>query len=155
MVDRSGDAAAAQYEKALTIMASSKVDIKKATSLLREALRMGEPRAAYALGTWYFSGANGFKENKKKGIELIRAAAHEKVPAALFDLAACYEEGLAVEIDLEKAFILFLDAAIHGDEQAVFEVSRCYFHGIGIEQNRQISEIWGARAEELGTYRDE
>lgn len=145
--------ASAEYEKALGIMESEKGDSKEATDLLHVALNLGDPRAAYALGTWYLVGANGLQEDRKKGIELISLAADGKVPAALFDLAACYEEGLSVEVDSRKAFLMYLDAAVRGDQQAVFEVSRCYFHGIGVEQDLQIAQIWGDRAEELGTFR--
>lgn len=142
------------YDKALELMRLPLDDIKEVTKLLKQAWSEGDARAAYALGTWYFHGANGIKQNKNIGIELIKAAAQKKIPAAMFDLATIYTDGTSIERNLEKSFFLFLDAAIRGDAEAVFEVSRCYFYGIGVTQDREIAEIWAARAEELGTYLD-
>lgn len=155
MTKTDAGSAAQLYERALAIMSSRGSDVQEATKLLRDAWVMGEPRAAYALATWYLSGANGFEKDIERAFELLTAAADKKVPAALYDLAICYEKGVAVEVDLEEAFYLYLDAAIRGDQQAIFEVGRCYEHGIGVAQNRQIADIWTDRAEELGAVRND
>lgn len=133
-------------------MQSNSADIELATQHLRNGLQVGDPHAAYALGTWYFHGSNGVRRNRRRGIELWIIAAEAKLSDALFDLAVCYEKGTIVDKNPQKAFLLFLDAAIRGDKQAVFEVARCYTYGIGVSSDRQIADIWSARAEELGTY---
>lgn len=152
MKKRQGAKKSQLYNEALHIMQSENADAKLATQLLEDALKNDDPHAAYALGTWYFHGSNGLRKSQAKGVELWHIAARAKLSDALFDLAVCYEKGTVVKKNVERAFQLFLDAAIRGDEQAVFEVARCYTYGIGIPINMQVAEIWAARAEELGTF---
>ncbi len=140
------------YSEALECMQRADPDVCRATALLEQSFSLGDPFAAYALGTWYFFGTCGKPCDKNRAVELWLIAAKAKVPSALFDLANCYENGDGVEKNLELAFCLYLEAAIRGDEQAVFEVGRCYQFGIGIVQDEGMAEIWFARAEELQTF---
>ncbi|WP_154650427.1 sel1 repeat family protein [Acinetobacter tjernbergiae] len=48
---------------------------------------------------------------------------------------------------------MYLQAAIRGDSDAISEVAKCYYYGIGTRKNRKIAEIWYDRAEELGSIR--
>lgn len=144
----------AHYKEALQIMRSPNGDFEKAKKLLLLGLEENDPFSAYALGTWYFFGSNGIRKNTKKGLALWHRAAEEKVPDALFDLAVYYEKD-AIEKDLKKAFLLYIDAAIRGDKEALFAVGRCYFFGIGVSKNKDIAEIWFQRSEEFGTYEQE
>jgi uncharacterized protein len=143
------------YEEALRIMNSPETDISEATRLLKLGVDANDPFAKYALGTWHFHGSNGIRKNRIKGMKLIQSAADAKVPDALFDLAVCLEVGEVVKQDLNRAFLCYLDAAIRGDGQAIFEVARCYTYGIGIDCAPQIAEIWSDRADELGTFEEE
>lgn len=126
-------------------MTSAHPDVAHAAQLLERGLRLGDPFAAYALGTWFFHGINGFTQDRKMGIKLFKIAADAKVPHALFDLANSYE----------MAYLLYLDAAIRGDKQAVFEVARRLTYGIGTVRDPVVAGIWAARARELGAYEEE
>jgi uncharacterized protein len=64
-----------------------------------------------------------------------------------FDLAVCYEKGVGVKRNYKKGFECYLNAALLGDKQAVYEVGRCYYYGIGISKNINISRIWLKHAE--------
>lgn len=142
------------YKEALLILNSKVMDVEKAKELLFKAMEEGDPFAAYALGTWYFFGSNGIRKNIKKAVLLWHIAAKAKVPDALFDLAVYYEVN-TVNRNLKKSFLLYVEAAIRGDKEAVFAVGRCYFYGIGISKNKTLAEVWFLRAEELGTYSSE
>lgn len=141
--------------EALSIMNLQHGDPRYVAQLLEQAVQLGDPHAAYALGTWFLHGAHGYPKDKNKGAELFEVAADAKLPDALFDLAVCYERGDGVEKNPGKAFLLYLDAAVRGDKQAVFEVSRCYTFGIGVLEDAEVAEVWRVRSKELGTFEDE
>ncbi len=138
------------YEQALAEMRRKKSpDLAKVNKLLCQAMREGEPKAAYALGTWYLHGRY-YKEDWKKAVRLLKQAADAKVPEALYDLAICYEKGAGVRKKCERAFELYLTAGLCGDRQAVFEVGRCLWHGIGVTRDKRIARIWYRHAASLG-----
>ena len=141
-----------EHKQALKIMYSSNPDYEKAKKLLLIAAENNDYLAIYGLGTWHFFGIHGFDENKTEAIRLWTIAAEKKIPEALFDLAVCYEEGDSVKKNLRKAFALYMDAALQGDNQAVFAVGRCYFYGIGISKNKLVADVWFDKAEELGVF---
>ncbi|MBD5655917.1 MAG: sel1 repeat family protein [Candidatus Eremiobacteraeota bacterium] len=126
-------------------------DVSKAKVLLESALADGDARAAYALGSWCIDG-DRLPRDLERARALFSIAAEAKIGYALFDLAIMTEKGEGGVRDLRKAFELYVDAALHGDTQSVFEVGRCYRYGIGIAEDHALAEIWRDRAEELGVY---
>lgn len=58
--------------------------------------------------------------------------------------------GKGVVKNARKAFELYLRAALHGEQQSVYEVGRCYYHGVGVARDRHLARIWLDRAAELG-----
>jgi TPR repeat protein len=139
------------YETALVEANKKNPDNNKVLSLLTKSLEEGNPKSAYALGTWYLHGYH-VKKNLRKAIQLLRKAARENISEALFDLAVCYEKGAGVKKNEKLALEHYLCAALHGDEQSVYEVGRCYYHGIGVDKNRRVAKVWLDRASELGIY---
>jgi TPR repeat protein len=118
---------------------------------LKRAAALGNPEASYALGTWYLFGEEDvLRKNKRLARWHIGNAAGALLPDALFDYGAMLEKGDGGPRDLAGAYKSYLRAAIRGDANAVFEVGRCLFYGIGCRQNRRVSSIWFARAAELG-----
>jgi TPR repeat protein len=120
-----------------------------AFSLFEQAHESGDPRATYAIATWYFHGKY-VKKNINKAVILFKESARKKVPDAMYDLAACYEGGTGVKKGKKKAFELYLKAALRNDHQSVEEVARCYWFGIGVNINKRVARIWYERAKELG-----
>ena len=139
------------YETALAEMQRESPDVPRALALLQEAVQGADPRASYALGTWFLHGTHVARD-VRKATKLIRVAADANVVDALFDLAVAYETGVGVRKNLKLAARHYLRAALHGSDQATFEVGRCYYYGIGFERDRPAAKIWLDRAEELGIY---
>ena len=139
------------YLAALKEMERKSPNPSKAFPLLEKALNDDDPRAAYALGTWYLHGFY-VEKNVRKGLKLIRAAAKRNVPSALYDLAVSYEKGEGVKEDASRAAELYLKAALHGDDQAVFEFGRCLYHGVGVPADRKLARVWLDRARDLGFF---
>jgi TPR repeat protein len=141
----------AAYDTALAEMQSDAANTTKATALLCEAHAAGDPRAAYALGTWYLRGLPPtITKDTPRAVTLIKEAAEAGVADALYDLAVLYETGEGVDQDEMLAFRNYLSAALRGEQQSIYEVGRCYEHGIGVERDREIAAIWRQRATELG-----
>ena len=74
-------------------------------------------------------------ENYKHAVALGHAGAQN-------NLALLYKNGKGVEQDLEKAFSLFLDAAVHGNVFAMRNVAVCYFNGQGICNDFDFAASW-------------
>ncbi|RKN77815.1 tetratricopeptide repeat protein [Ulvibacterium marinum] len=120
-----------------------------AFELLNKAVRYKNPKAFYALGTWYLHGTY-VKKDVPKAIDYLLSAAKYKYSEAFYDLGVCYEKGVGVEKNLDKAFEYYLQASLRGDKQSFYEVGRCYYYGIGVEEDKVLSDYWLERAEELG-----
>jgi len=146
----------AKYDAALQEMQSKSADPSKALALLRDAHLEGDYRAVYALSTWYRDGQESLvAQDQKMGLQLLIEAAKANIPEALFDLAVATETGEDVEKSDASALSLYLRAALRGHSQSVYEVGRCYFYGLCTPADTGISEIWFARALELGINDDE
>lgn len=138
-----------RYDEALKESRRKGAQLGDVAPLLTAAHEAGDPRATYALATWYLHG-RVFKKNVRRSVTLLREAAKHHIPDALYDLAVCYEQGEGVSKNSRKAFEFYLRAALQGERQSVYEVGRCYYHGIGVARDRQLARIWLDRAEELG-----
>ncbi len=141
--------AAIPYETALKEMRKKKPDAELGLKLLLQALKKGDMRAAYALATWHLHGTHVEKDSRK-AIALLKRAANENIPAALYDLAVAYEEGKITRKNEKKAYESYLKAAIWGDKQSIHEVGRCTYYGIGTSRNRRFANFWLDRARSLG-----
>jgi uncharacterized protein len=142
------------YERALAEASKSKPDLGKAFLLLQRAEREGDPRASYAMGTWFLHGHH-VHQDRRKGIRLIRAAATANVALANLDLGVSLELGEGIKKNDRMAAEAYLRAALYGDTDAVFEVGRCLYYGIGFPRDRRTSRIWLSKAKELGVYEAE
>ena len=120
-----------------------------AFSLFERAHESGDPRATYAIATWYLFGGY-VKKNINRAVLLLKESARKKIPDAMYDLAVCFEDGTGVKRGKKKAFDLYLKAALRNDHQSVEEVARCYWFGIGVNRDRRVARIWYERAKELG-----
>lgn len=140
------------YDQALVLARQKSFDTEQVRAKLERASKQGDARAMYAIATWYLHGAHKTKVDLKTAIRLLRRAANANVSDALFDLAVATETGIGgIEINLRKAFVLYLRAALAGDSEAMSEVGRCYYHGIGVDRDREIARPWLER----GKSRDE
>ena len=85
-----------------------------------------------------------------EAFKLIKEAADEGNPEALYHLGICYYGGHCVTQDKEKAIKHYLKASKLGCADAQFELAHCYLNGDGVERN--ISEFmkWMRTAEKNG-----
>jgi TPR repeat protein len=119
-------------------------------ALLQEAAATGYPPALYALGNWYLHG-KGFRKDRKQAVRFLKQAAANKYPYAEYDLAVCYELGQGgLPKDPKAAFLWYRRAAEDGDVDAMTEVGRCYYHGLGTKKDFAKSFAWYGRAADLG-----
>ena len=141
------------YKRAHVEMQKKSPDLKRTAKLLERSYSLGNPFAAYALGTWHLH-ARYFKRSVRKGIKLIREAARASVPNALYDLALSFELGVGNKKNLPKALETYMRAALKDNGKAAHSVARCFHYGFGVTQNRRISKVWYDHAEELGVTED-
>lgn len=129
------------YTTALKSASKEDADLDTVFKLLNKAYKQGNPKAAYALGTWYLFGKH-VEKNVNKAFDLFVDASNDYISEACFDLAKCYEEGIGVKQSLNDAFKSYLEAALLGDKQAIYEVGRCYYYGIGTKADKELSKVW-------------
>jgi len=98
--------------------------------LMMAAADDSDPRALYAVATWYLFGI-GRKKNFKKAAKMLRVAALAGIARAAFDLAVWFECGKGVTRDRQAAFSLYVLAYTLGDEEGGHAIVRCMYHGIG------------------------
>lgn len=134
------------YARALKIMRGKAPDVSAAKKLLEEGLRAGDHRAQYALATWYMHGMPPLVEvDLPKALKMLKEAAKAGVPEAQYDYAISLETGKGVKKNERLALRFHLRAALSGDVDAMEEVGRMYYYGIGVAQDRDVARIWLAR----------
>ncbi len=67
---------------------------------------------------------------------------------ATYNLGICYHYGYGAEIDLEKAYALYLESAKAGYGKGMELVGRFYNLGIYVKQARKQAEYWLLKAME-------
>jgi TPR repeat protein len=119
-------------------------------TLLQKAASTGYPPAIYALGNWYLHG-KGVRKDRKQAVRLLKKAAASKHPEAEYDLAVCYELGQGgLPKDPKAAFLWYRRAAEDGDVDAMTEVGRCYYHGLGSKKDFAKAIKWYGKAADRG-----
>jgi TPR repeat protein len=76
---------------------------KQLVHLLNRLVETNHPDAIVKLALWYQSGSRGLTEDKPRAARLFLRAANLGSPEAMFQLSLCFEMGLGVEEDDEKA----------------------------------------------------
>jgi len=69
---------------------------------------------------------------------------------AQFNLAVCYEHGVGVEKNLQKAFELYTKSAEQGNQVSQHALARCYLHGEGVNQSIEKAFKWALSAAKQG-----
>ncbi len=111
---------------------------EQAYAHLLDAMKDGDYRAHYAIGTWYLHGRHVAK-NLVKAARLLKNAADNDIAEAAFDLAVCYENGQGVKKNKTKAVAMYLRAMRLGDNAAANELYRVFYWGLGVSRCRSIA----------------
>ncbi|KAI9252477.1 hypothetical protein BY458DRAFT_523125 [Sporodiniella umbellata] len=86
-------------------------DTERAFEFIQSAAVAGDPGAQYVLGVMYREGeipqmdrtVHGMARNKKEAFQWFRRAAAQNLPAAITQMALCYEQGVGVSVNNEVA----------------------------------------------------
>lgn len=103
---------AGEYECALKNAKRSKRPSRQTCELLRAAADNGDPRAIYAIATWYLHDNEFTGTNFKKAARMLRKAADAGIAEAAYDLAVSYEKGAGVKKSEKAAFRLYVRSAM-------------------------------------------
>jgi len=84
--------------------------------------------------------------NSEAALELYRLAARNNSPIALFNIGIFYENGRAVDRDLQKALACYIDAANAGLVPAMQKAGVFYLNGAGTLRDPVAATAWFQRA---------
>lgn len=102
----------------------------------------------YRIGKMYAMGY-GIEQDYLTAADWYERALTEQNPFAAYALGSLYHRGQGVEQDEERAFELFLMAAVHEEmpnAYAMYEVAKMYHVGIGTTADEERSQQWYVEA---------
>ena len=109
-------------------------DRKKATQWLQRAAECGFCNASTSMCYLSQRGCESFDESK--AFHHCAAAADSGEPTALNNLGLCYENGIGVTRNPEKAFSLYSQAySLSKSAETTLNLGRCYVYEIGTKQD--------------------
>ena len=120
-------------------------DWQKAYEYYERASELGDARGAYFVGM-----AEESWENYKGAIKNYELAALRGFPDAQARLGVMYEQGIGVEIDLNKAMQWHLKAAQQDFPFSIYTVGMNYKNGNGAAKSPALADQWFRRGARLG-----
>lgn len=106
----------------------------------------GDADATYGMASRLLWIPGMSSQQRNAGLELMRSVAGLGDRRALLTLGHFHETGYLLEVDRERAFLLYQEAAWSGDAEAMFRVGRAFEFGIGVEANALAAYHWLERA---------
>ncbi len=89
---------------------------------------------------------DGVPENNELAVKLLTQAHDMGHVEATYNLGICYHYGYGTDIDLEKAYELYLESADGGYGKGMELVGRFYNRGIYVKKDRRQAEYWLQKA---------
>lgn len=89
---------------------------------------------------------DGVPENNDLATKLLIQSHEMGHVEATYNLGICYHYGFGTDVDLRKAFELYLESANAGYGKGMELVGRFYNQGIYVEKNRSQAEYWLRKA---------
>ena len=93
---------------------------------------------------------DGVSENNELAVKLLTYAHDMGHTEATYNLGICYHYGYGAEVDLVKAYELYLESASDGYGKGMELIGRFYNRGIYVEKDRATAEYWLRKAVESG-----
>lgn len=124
-------------------------DVPMAIQMFRQGAKKGDPRAEFALGTYYYVG-NNVKQDYAAALELFLSASSKGNPAADYLLSQMYDEGQGVERDEEQAVEYLFSAAYACVPEAQLTLGDRYKYGDGVKADFLYTLAWRTLAGEGG-----
>ena len=122
-------------------------DDGRAAEYWKQAARLGNIHAQYALGKLWLTNGGG---DPKQAVEWIEKAAEAGNGAAQYALAKIYRDGEHVSKDIGKAVGLFILSAEQGNTYAAYQLGKLYLAGEEIPKDVQAAVRWMEAAAEKG-----
>ena len=99
-------------------------DPELAAELFSRGAQLEHPKSQYELGMLFLMKDGPIARDEKAAFFWFNRAASKGDSAAQRQLAVCYENGVGCEADLEKALLLYREAARNGDVEARLRLNR-------------------------------
>ncbi len=107
----------------------------KAFICFKDSAGKGDSAGRVNLGICYFYGT-GTEKNSAKAFDLFRDASQDDESGEAFRMMAlCYDIGIAVEREPQKAFAYYSLSEQKGNIDGRFNLALCYYIGNGVAQN--------------------
>ncbi len=119
---------------------------EEALSWYEKAVSQNNAEAQYGMGIMYLSG-DGVEMDVERGLDLINAAADQKLESAMFSLFHMNKDGAhGMPANLEKARDWLLKLANNGNQWAIGLLSNAYRTGeLGLPVNEQEAISWESK----------
>lgn len=112
-----------------------------AIALFEQGTRNGDPKSAFALGTYYHFGEGVAQDHAKARALLEQSARKGYAPADAF-LGIVYRQGQGVDPDKKRAATHFTAAAYACQEDAQQQLADMLYSGDGISANKADALAW-------------
>lgn len=116
-------------------------DPTKAAHWSGKAASQGNTQAQVFLSNLKLAGF-GTPKDYTGALSLVQQAAMRKDPGALHSLAWFHEQGVATEVDPERAFLLWKEAAELNYANSQHAVADCLFNGVGTARDVRAALHW-------------
>lgn len=121
------------YEQANLLLKQLKTE--DGIIMLERAAEAGHPEAQFQLAS-LIRDKRIFRPDNEM-IKWYTKAADQNHVCAINNLAICYQQGIGVERDFQKAFYLLCKAFSLGDSMAGFNIGQAYWFGLGVAQDTE------------------
>ena len=112
------------------------VDYEEALKWYKKSAEKSSPLGLALLGHMYLKG-RAVDKDEEKAFKFIKAGADRNNPLAMAMLGVLYEHGIGTDdVDKNKAFALYKESARQGNTFGQMRYARCYWEGIGVEEDR-------------------
>jgi TPR repeat protein len=126
----------------------TEVNKQKAFELYNKAAYLGNNRAQCNLALMYKN--ENFLKDDNKVFELSKKCSVGKHSGGINLLGYCYDNGIGTDIDTQKAFELYQEAANLGNKVAQHNLANMYEYGEGVEKNTNKAIYWYKKSAEQG-----
>lgn len=135
--------AGAQYALALIYYLGQCVERNpaKAAHWSGKAASKGHTQAQLLLSNLKLAGF-GTPKDLPGAFVLVQEAARHSDPGALHSLAWFYEQGVATDVNKERAFALWKEAAEAGYANSQYAIASCLFDGSGVKRDIAAARYW-------------
>lgn len=96
-----------------------------------------DPQAQLSVALRYFSGTDGFTQDKQQAVEWFIRSANNGNTKAMLLLGDCYTQGDGTEKDTRNAFKYYFMAARQDDKEGLYKVGKAYYYGTAVDKNTE------------------